>query len=362
MTPRTKKRVTEMEPRKACEREHDFALVLTGITELTPEAEDALFEAGCDDATLSVRSGRVFLIFSRAAPSLGEAVLSAIRDVKKANIGADVLRVDVCDLVSQSDIARKIGRSRQLVHQYANGDCGPGGFPPPASYVAYETPLWYWSEVAAWLRQNRMIKEDVLREAQEGAVINSVLELQYYRRLDPALTEEVLRAVHLSTKEGGRAVKTVWRLMTHHQDPIGALDWARTNMRLAIGWGNIGDIKQSGYTSPDDITGAIRSDYPDETQPRVGGSCLYDFCYQMKQGDLVILSTGKKRELVMEVVGDYEYRDRSDAPPIGTRSYQHQRKARIVGLDPDELWNRAGAGPLAGQSPRWTLIQCRVTV
>ncbi|MCI0461189.1 MAG: hypothetical protein L0Z62_29935 [Gemmataceae bacterium] len=202
MTRRTRK-ATEKEPREARETEHDFTLVLTGITELTPEAEDALFEAGCDDATISVRSGRVFVTFSRTAPSLKEAVLSAIRDVRKANIGADVLRVDLCNLVTQADIARKIGRSRQLVHQYVTGVRGPGGFPAPACAISDGTPLWYWCEVASWLRQNDMIREDSLREAQEGAVINSVLELQHHRRLDPALTEEVLRAVGVRDQPEG---------------------------------------------------------------------------------------------------------------------------------------------------------------
>lgn len=184
-----------METRTACEREHDFALVLTGVTEMTSEAEDALFEAGCDDATISVRFGRVFLTFSRTAPSLKDAVLSAIRDVKKAKIGAGVLRVDVCNLVTQADIARKIGRSRQLVHQYITGARGPGGFPAPACAITDGVPLWSWCEVAYWLWQNDMIKEDALREAQEAATINSVLELEYQRRLDPALTEEIQRSL-----------------------------------------------------------------------------------------------------------------------------------------------------------------------
>lgn len=180
---------------KATETEHDFTLVLTGVNELTPDVENALFEAGCDDATLSARFGRVFLTFSRSAPSLKDAVLSAIRDVQKANIGADVLRVAGSDLVSQADIARKIGRSRQLVHQYLTGARGPGGFPPPASDTGEGAPLWYWREVARWLWQNDMIKQNVLREAQEVAVINSALELHRHRQFDPALTEEVIRAV-----------------------------------------------------------------------------------------------------------------------------------------------------------------------
>src|SRR4029079_9205825 len=111
--------------------EYDFTLALTGITELTREIEDALFEAGCDDATLSLRCGRIYATFSREADSLKDAILSAINDVRNAGIGADVLRVDECNLITQAEIARKSGRSRQLIHQYIKGIRGPGGFPPP---------------------------------------------------------------------------------------------------------------------------------------------------------------------------------------------------------------------------------------
>src|SRR5208337_3869719 len=129
---RTWKRMMNTKPRNECEPEHDFALILSGITELTPEVQDALFEAGCEDGTISVRAGRVYLTFSRNSRSLKDAILTAIQDVKCARVGADVLRVDVCNLVTQADIARKIGRSRQLVHQYIAGIRGPGNFPAPA--------------------------------------------------------------------------------------------------------------------------------------------------------------------------------------------------------------------------------------
>lgn len=71
-----------------CAREHEFVLVLSGVTEIGPRVMDGLFEAGCDDATPSLRFGRVYLTFTRMAPSLGEAILSAIGDVKKAGIDA----------------------------------------------------------------------------------------------------------------------------------------------------------------------------------------------------------------------------------------------------------------------------------
>ena len=77
--------------------EYDFTLVLSGVPELTAAVEDALFEAGCDDATLSLQGGEVSLDFTRAAPSLHEAVAGAVGDVRRAGIGADVLRVELPD-------------------------------------------------------------------------------------------------------------------------------------------------------------------------------------------------------------------------------------------------------------------------
>jgi hypothetical protein len=183
--------------KKEALREHDFTLVLSGITELKPEVQDALFEAGCDDATPSLRCGRPFLTFSRAAPTLKDAILSAIRDIKKANIGAEVLRIDACNLVNQSEIAHKIGRTRQLVHQYITGERGPGSFPPPACNVSddADSPLWYWCEVAQWLYEHNMITEEAVRDAQVVSLINDVLELNHQRKIEPTLTEEVMKYI-----------------------------------------------------------------------------------------------------------------------------------------------------------------------
>ena len=97
-----------MEATTSCEREHDFALVLSGVSELSPEVMDALFEAGCDDATPSLRSGIVYLTFSRTAPTVKDAILSAIRNVREANIGASVVRVDPRDLVTEAEIGQTI--------------------------------------------------------------------------------------------------------------------------------------------------------------------------------------------------------------------------------------------------------------
>jgi transcriptional regulator with XRE-family HTH domain len=180
-----------METRMPCEHEYDFDLVLTGVADLGQEQEDALFEAGCD-ATISVQSGRVSLSFSRSAPSLREAILGAIRDVRKANIGARVLKVDDCNLVTQAEIARRIGRTRQLVHQYLTGARGPGGFPAPACEIAEGVSLWQWCEVADWLWRNGMLREETLRESRDVSAINSVLDFIYHQQMDPDIVNRLL--------------------------------------------------------------------------------------------------------------------------------------------------------------------------
>jgi len=180
-----------------CETEFDFTLLLDGIEEITPDVEDALFTAGCDDATISLRFGRMYLTFSRSAVSLKDAIISAIKNVRKSGIDATVLRVDNCDLVTQSEIARRIHRSRQLVNQYIAGGRGPGGFPAPACNITDGAPLWYWCEVAFWLWENNIIKEQDLREAQDLTVINSVLELERQRQVSPELTREIVEALSL---------------------------------------------------------------------------------------------------------------------------------------------------------------------
>ena len=175
--------------------EFEFTLVLDGITTVTAEVENALFEAGCDDATISLRQGRVYLTFSRAAATLKDAIISAIQDIHTAAIGADVLRVDQCDLVTQSEIARRIDRSRQLVSQYISGGRGPGGFPAPACNITDTAPLWYWCEVAQWLWSNDMISESDLRNAQDVTTINSVLEIERQRRIFPESTRRIMEAI-----------------------------------------------------------------------------------------------------------------------------------------------------------------------
>ncbi len=72
---------------------HEFSVILAGVTEITVEMADALYEAGCDDASPSSCGGVVTVDFDREADSLGDAIGSAVKHVERA--GFAVARVDV---------------------------------------------------------------------------------------------------------------------------------------------------------------------------------------------------------------------------------------------------------------------------
>jgi len=70
-----------------------FSLTVDGTDILTDEAQHALFEAGCDDATFSISSGVQYADFDREAEEFAEAVASAIKAVESAVPGARVVAV-----------------------------------------------------------------------------------------------------------------------------------------------------------------------------------------------------------------------------------------------------------------------------
>ena len=73
---------------------HIFTLILSGIAEITPEVADALYAATHGDIELNLRDGVAFLEFDRTAPTLREAITSAIREVEGADAGMRVVRVE----------------------------------------------------------------------------------------------------------------------------------------------------------------------------------------------------------------------------------------------------------------------------
>ena len=72
---------------------YDFTLVVSGPVELTENVADALYAAGCDDATPGTCEGILAVDFHRGAVSLEEAIRTAIGNVRR--VGLEVARVEI---------------------------------------------------------------------------------------------------------------------------------------------------------------------------------------------------------------------------------------------------------------------------
>jgi len=60
---------------------HEFTLKMN--REVTDDEIEALYEAGCDDAGIETGPLGTIIDFTRTAPSLAEALVSAVRDIEK---------------------------------------------------------------------------------------------------------------------------------------------------------------------------------------------------------------------------------------------------------------------------------------
>lgn len=70
---------------------YDFVLTIEGADILTEDALDALFEAGCDDATFGTSCCVQTGMFHREASAFADAVASAIKAIESAVPGAQVV-------------------------------------------------------------------------------------------------------------------------------------------------------------------------------------------------------------------------------------------------------------------------------
>lgn len=155
-----------------------------------------LFEAGVDDGYLETGPAGHSIGFDRESISLEEAVVSAIAEVESA--GFEVLKVEPDELVSAADIAERVGRSRQSVSSLISGGRGPGHWPRPVAGNV-RSPLWRWSDVAAWFQEYDGSQEVDMREASFLAATNEVLAARRsLRRIDPH-ARRLLRALASKT-------------------------------------------------------------------------------------------------------------------------------------------------------------------
>jgi len=158
---------------------YNFTLILSGVTEPTNAVEDALFNAGCDDAILAFRNNIAYLEFDRKATSHEQAVLSAIRAVEKAGVGLKVEHVEPSDSVTASEISRRLNCTRENVRLLTQGRRANLNFPPPYSGISTEKLIWSWADVARTLYAKGKIRDKkVVIWAEYLREINTALEIR----------------------------------------------------------------------------------------------------------------------------------------------------------------------------------------
>ena len=172
---------------------YDFTLIVEGTDFMDDDVVNAAYEAGCDDALLGVSNGVPCADFSREAPSLEEAALSAIADIESVE-AIEVIRIADAGLVSIPEIADRTGRTRESVRLLVEGKRGPGGFPAPVTDPRQRRHrLWYWPEVARWFESTGVGRAAGDQE-QLLAAINAWLELRRLRKTVEPERWEALRA------------------------------------------------------------------------------------------------------------------------------------------------------------------------
>jgi hypothetical protein len=78
---------------------YEFDIILMEMSEVTDEQADVLFAAGCDDGTPACSNGMAWIHFDREAPSLEEAIQSAVMQIRSAGFTASKAELDVASMI-----------------------------------------------------------------------------------------------------------------------------------------------------------------------------------------------------------------------------------------------------------------------
>jgi len=135
----------------------EFKIFCSGVNTCDDSFLDRLFEAGCGDATVFFKDGYVCLDFTRESENAESAVVSAIEDLERSDIGGTVERVEPEDLASLSEIATRVGVTRASLQKYARGESKVGkDFPAPVQNISLaRRELYSTVEVMRWMLQKK---------------------------------------------------------------------------------------------------------------------------------------------------------------------------------------------------------------
>lgn len=152
---------------------HAFQIILDAPDALTggfAELAERMAGGVDADAPLASRDGVVYVDVYREAPTLEEVVDATLTELAALGIGA--VRVGPGPLVTATEIAERLGVSRQAVQTWVAGTRGNGAFPAPMIGLESRIRLWRWADVLRWLGD----RPDELAAAQTIARVNHRLE------------------------------------------------------------------------------------------------------------------------------------------------------------------------------------------
>jgi len=139
----------------------------------------ALADAGCDDALVGVgRPGRIALDFTRTATSATDAIVSALKDVRKAIPKAELVEASP-DFVGLTDVAEIAGCTRQNMRKLMTTHLA--SFPAPVHDGS--SAVWHLATVLRWLHEKQQRSVDVT--LLEVAKINMALNIAKERAAIP---------------------------------------------------------------------------------------------------------------------------------------------------------------------------------
>jgi len=164
---------------------YSFQLVLSGVNMHTPNLEDSLFEAGCDDGLLCSYNQTVYITFMRESSSFEGAVLSAIHNIESCSLNVEVIYVDYdgyADSVHLSDIATLSDTSRHIVQYYKDSTKERRGFFMSIERVLEKHQVWELDDVSPTLAVQGKIEVELADKIVITKALNEALEI---RRLKP---------------------------------------------------------------------------------------------------------------------------------------------------------------------------------
>lgn len=164
---------------KKAQKSYQFTLELKNVDANTADLEDSLYEAGCNDALIYSRNGSVYLDFDRLASSFEAAITSAINHCEAATLHAIVTRVAPDNLVTEAEIAKRLGKGRQTISLWIKGERKKNNpFPKPTTKLTDRSPLWNWCEIVDWLYQDLKVEKEQVDQAHLIEDINAMLTIR----------------------------------------------------------------------------------------------------------------------------------------------------------------------------------------